>query len=34
MLRTEEMRLRNREINGMCKGFEPVMYEVHATFQE
>lgn len=28
MLRTPEMRERNREINTLCKGFEPVMYEV------
>ncbi len=28
MLRTEEMRARNRVINTLCKGFEPVMYEV------
>ena len=28
MLRTAEMRARNREINTLCKGFEPVMYEV------
>ena len=34
MLRTAEMRERNRAINSMCKGFELVMYEVHATFQE
>jgi len=32
MLRTDEMRKRNRIINEMCKGFEPVMYEVAATF--
>ena len=28
MLRTDEMRERNRHINTLCKGFEPVMYEV------
>jgi quinol monooxygenase YgiN len=28
MLRTPEMRERNRVINMLCKGFEPVMYEV------
>jgi len=28
MLRTAEMRNRNRVINTLCKGFEPVMYEV------
>ncbi|MEO3415589.1 antibiotic biosynthesis monooxygenase [Roseovarius sp. CAU 1744] len=32
MLRSDEMRRRNREINGLCKSFEPVMYEVAATF--
>ena len=32
MLRTPEMRRRNREINELCKSFEPVMYEVAATF--
>lgn len=28
MLRTDEMRARNREITALCKSFEPVMYEV------
>lgn len=28
MLRTDEMRRRNREMMTLCKGFEPVMYEV------
>jgi len=28
MLRTEEMRRRNRQINQLTKGFEPVMYDV------
>ncbi len=28
MLRTDEMRERNRHIHELCKGFEPVMYEV------
>lgn len=28
MLRSPEMRERNRHINALCKGFEPVMYEV------
>jgi len=28
MLRTDEMRVRNREINAISKGFEPVMYDV------
>ncbi|MCX7286667.1 MAG: antibiotic biosynthesis monooxygenase [Rhodobacterales bacterium] len=32
MLRTPEMRERNRKINGLCKGFEPVMYEVTGVF--
>lgn len=32
MLRLTEMRDRNRRINAMCKGFEPVMYEVQAVF--
>ena len=28
MLRTDEMRARNRKINELCRSFEPVMYEV------
>lgn len=32
MLRSAEMRERNRAIHGMCRSFEPVMYEVVATF--
>ncbi len=32
MLRTEEMRKRNRVIGGLCKNFEPVMYDVVADF--
>lgn len=32
MLRTPEMRERNRHIHTLCKAFEPVMYEVAATF--
>lgn len=32
MLRTPEMRVRNRAIHGMCRHFEPVMYEVAATW--
>ncbi len=32
MLRTPEMRERNRKINELCKSFEPVMYEVAAVF--
>lgn len=34
MLRSEEMRRRNREIHSMCKSFEPVMYEVQAVFRD
>lgn len=32
MLRSEEMRERNRRFAALCRGFEPVMYEVAATF--
>ena len=32
MLRTPEMRIRNRRINEMCKSFEPVMYDVVGTY--
>jgi len=32
MLRTEEMRVRNRRINALCTGFEPVMYDVAGVF--
>ncbi|MGB8623928.1 MAG: antibiotic biosynthesis monooxygenase family protein [Paracoccaceae bacterium] len=32
MLRTEEMRARNRRINELCKSFEPVMYDVAAAY--
>ena len=32
MLRTEEMRRRNRRINELCRSFEPVMYEVRRSF--
>ncbi len=28
MLRSDEMRVRNRRINDLCKGFAPVMYDV------
>lgn len=31
MLRSDEMRKRNRRINDMCRTFEPVMYEVAHT---
>ena len=32
MLRTPEMRERNRRIGSLAKSFEPVMYEVAETF--
>ena len=32
MLRSDEMRARNRVIGGLCKSFEPVMYEVVGVF--
>ncbi len=32
MLRSDEMRRRNREIHGLCRSFEPVMYDVAAIF--
>lgn len=32
MLRSDEMRARNRKINDLCRSFEPVMYEVAAIF--
>lgn len=32
MLRTEDMRRRNREIAALCSRFEPVMYEVTSVF--
>lgn len=32
MLRTAEMRERNRAINALCRSFEPVMYEVQSVF--
>lgn len=32
MLRSDEMRERNRQINLLCRSFEPVMYEVVAAF--
>ena len=32
MLRSDEMRERNRKINTLCRTFEPVMYDVAATF--
>ena len=33
MLRTPEMRERNRVIHTMCRSFEPVMYEVAQVFE-
>ena len=32
MLRTPEMRERNRKITSLCRSFEPVMYDVVAAF--
>lgn len=32
MLRSEEMRRRNRIIHELCRSFEPVMYDVARTF--
>ncbi|GGB43366.1 antibiotic biosynthesis monooxygenase [Roseibium aquae] len=32
MLRTSEMRERNRRISALCKSFEPVMYDVVQSF--
>lgn len=32
MLRSDEMRRRNRAINELCKSFEPVMYDVAEAF--
>ena len=32
MLRSDEMRRRNRRIHELCRSFEPVMYEVTASF--
>ncbi len=32
MLRSPEMRERNRGLSGLCRSFEPVLYEVAATF--
>ncbi len=32
MLRSDEMRARNREINELCRSFEPVMYDVAHAF--
>ena len=32
MLRSDEMRARNRKIHDMCRSFEPVMYDVAEAF--
>jgi len=32
MLRSEEMRERNRKINQLCRSFEPVMYDVMQAY--
>jgi quinol monooxygenase YgiN len=32
MLRSDEMRRRNREITALCRSFEPVMYDVVVTY--
>lgn len=32
MLRSDEMRKRNRVIHDLCRSFEPVMYDVVASF--
>lgn len=32
MLRSDEMRRRNRDIHSLCRSFEPVMYDVAAIF--
>ena len=32
MLRTDEMRARNRNITQLCRSFEPVMYDVAEVF--
>jgi quinol monooxygenase YgiN len=32
MLRTGEMRERNRRISALCRSFEPVLYEIVAEF--
>ena len=33
MLRTPEMRERNRRISQLCRSFEPVMYDVAESFE-
>lgn len=32
MLRSDEMRARNRRVTQLCRSFEPVMYDVAAVF--
>lgn len=32
MLRSDEMRARNRQISALCRSFEPVMYDVAESF--
>ena len=32
MLRSDEMRRRNRVISDLCRSFEPVLYDVQAVF--
>lgn len=32
MLRSDEMRARNRQIATLCRSFEPVLYDVVATY--
>ena len=32
MLRSEEMRAHNRRFNDLCRSFEPVLYDVAATY--
>lgn len=32
MLRSDEMRARNRKIGALCRSFEPVLYDVAASY--
>ena len=32
MLRSEDMRVRNRKIGALCRSFEPVLYDVAASY--
>lgn len=32
MLRSEEMRARNRRLGALCRSFEPVLYDVAASY--